>query len=380
MPRALALCALVGLTACHKGGDADTGDPCIEEEAAAAKTETTEQGWTCEATPDCISLPEAVDKGLVSFVYNGSAIALQNLDETQDVCVTGWYLLETEASQDSGFGEPGTDTDPNDSGDDDDGSDEGGGGDDTGDDCDDEVAESKTLAAERGGRVKLAPLEIKQFTYGGGGQPLNPDLRTWWCVEETQVTTGTSDFVFNGAHVPGPLLHFATTETDVDGDGVEDHVDGSQTNANIWAYQNTHPVMAVGRVTNTLTLLPGGSHPVTIEVQNMGAIGASTTVTETLPPGVTASDFSLEPDRISRDLRGRQLLEWDVVLDGRIPTGSSEHTDYDQLDLSFQVTLADDAACPLRREGVAIESAWQDADDVDQASYGAPLIVDCCVE
>ena len=376
------------------GGDApadDTGDPCIDIEPLALTA--LPDGRVCEMPVGCVSLPEAVDRGAVAISYTGAGLTLENIDSTFDVCMDGWYLFMSGASQDTGAGDPGDGDDDDDDGDGDDGDgddgvpdiDDGGSYDGSsssdgsdGPGADDPCDDTEPPPPQLGGRITLAPLQAISFAYGGSGAGLEADSPTWWCVEETQTTAATDSFSFNGARMPQPLLELALDQTDLDGDGVEDHVDGLQTNANIWAFQRDNPVFSIGRDRSFVEMGRTRTERVTLEVTNMGRVSDTVTFTETLPPGVTAANFSRPPAEIETTPRGWTVLRWKATIDGAIDTASNVHTEYGSLRVSYDVGLADGASCPLRYEGRAPQARWDTDDARHWTSVGTPLILSCC--
>ncbi len=407
------------------GTRADTGaiaiedDPCADEaEAVAVRSVAT--GRTCPMPVDCVGLPEAYDRGWVAFSYTGSGLVLENVHD-HEVCIEGWYLLVSEESQDSGFGDPGDD-EPEDSSSDDgggsdgsgdggssgDGSGDGGSSGDgsgsgdgstgagssgdgaSGDDSDggslegeeDDPCEDDAVEGVEGGRIRLSPAQALSFGYAGGSAGgLAADNPTWWCVEETQVTVATDNWEFLGSRMPGPLVEYAVFPTDLDDDGVEDHADTNtgkyQTNHNIWDHMAAEPVFSIGRDRHYIDLAEGESARVTLTVRNMGRVAGDVTFTEVLPFGVEASAFSQEPSAIETDWRGRTVLTFDATVAGAIDTGTYEHTGYSQVDISYSLALTSDDSCVDRRHGGAPRARWFSGSR-SHLSYGSPLIVGCC--
>lgn len=406
--RLVALFAALSLTACTghggvedpdddggptDGATTDTGDPCIDIEPLSVTS--IGGGLVCEMPTDCISLPEAVDRGAVAVSYSGAGLVVENIDADFDICMDGWYLFMSNESQDSGAGDPGDGPDYGDTGSGipgiedggDDGSssngDDGGDGDDGSDgtDGDDDPCDDTDHVAateNQGGRLTLAPLQAISFGYGGNGGGLETDAPTWWCVEETQVTATTESFDFNGARMPHPLLQLALTETDLDGDGIEDHADGTQTNANIWAFQRENPVFAIGRDKNFVEMTANLSERVTLQITNMGRVADTIRFTETLPPGVEASNFSRRPVDIETTPRGWTILHWEATVDGAVDTATNQHTVYGMLEVSYDVSMRDGATCPLRHEGRSPQVRWDTDDARMWTSNGTALIVSCC--
>ena len=405
--------ALLSLAGCWKGDEGkgdkprgDTGEDCVDEDATARAVELSPLGLVCEVAPSCISLPEAHSRGMVAFSYDGSSLVLENIDTEQEVCIEGWFLVSSEESQDSGFGDPDDDDDDSstDTGDPDTGGDEGGsstggspgggssdggGGDDddddddsddddddddSSDDCEEDEAEVK------GGRINLAPAQALYFAYASA----TPDTNSWWCVEQTQVTQYSTNFDFTGEQMPGPLAHFAVDQTDEDGDGVEDHVDYEggyyQTNLNIWEFEATHPVFSVGRTTNYIELLEGESQPVELTVTNMGRAVGRAVVTEVVPHGVEASNFNIEPVDSWVDAWGRTHLAFEVELAAAVDTDSYTHTVYSAATITYDVQMAAGATCPLRHVGKQPSAEWADLDGVEWESLGPELVISCCVD
>lgn len=424
MSRAVRLSALLLLLpAClpdlkgdEEGVDGDEGevgsdeDPCVDDEPVA--TARMADGRTCEIPTDCVSMAEAWDRGWLALSSTSSGLVMEHVGPAEDeICMDGWYMVSSEDSQDAGLGDPGDGDDGDDpgAGSGSDGEDGGGSGSDGGGDgdggdgeggdgggsggddgdlpgdpdnnddpCDDDDDDEQTA----GGHERLRSSEALVFGYAGGGAGLTPDLPSWWCIEKTQVTTTTDNIDFIGAHLPGPLAWYATTETDLDDDGVEDHADTDagqyQTNLNIWDHMDTRPVFSIGRVRNYVELTPGQEAGLELVVTNMGRRSGTAMVEEVLPHGVEAVDFELEPDEQLTDARGRTVLRWEVSLGAAIDTDSYSHTDYDALHIGFTVQMREDVACPLRREGRMPTARWADADGLSWMSNGSRLVVSCC--
>ena len=195
--------------------------------------------------------------------------------------------------------------------------------------------------------------ESVTFQYDAESDP------AWMCIEETQVTQGTTDFWFFGAYVPEPLR----TKLALDSQDV------------IWDEIATNPVVLVGRVQSTFELAVGESEEITVEVMNLGRVATDAQVVERVPEWlrvVAAGDATatVEPD-------GTTTLEWDTIsLAGAFDTDDlDDATIYDPHYLSYEVTLD---ACPESRNvGMGPSALWVDAGLTLRTSDGSPLVVHC---
>ena len=93
---------------------------------------------------------------------------------------------------------------------------------------------------------------------------------------------------------------------------------------------------------------------------------------------MSAANFSVPPADIETTPRGWTILHWEATVDAAVDTATNEHTVYGMLEVSYDVTLREGAACPLRHEGRAPQIRWDTDDARMWTSSGSPLIVSCC--
>ncbi len=142
-------------------------------------------------------------------------------------------------------------------------------------------------------------------------------LPAWWCVEYGQYAAASATFDYFGEQIPDALAYYISTATDVDGDGTTDKNDwagtfGVQANYNIWNYQNSYGILTAGKVAEA----SGCAVLVTLTSRNIGYDTASGTLTDTVPAGWTASDYSTTPDTETLNADGTTTLEWSVTVTG----------------------------------------------------------------
>lgn len=278
--------------------------------------------------PPCLGLAEAWGRGLLDiYSQYGSSITLQNEGADHDICVDRWYVYMGEETQDAIGGDPAYDP----------------------------GAEYPL------GTITIAPKETVRLQYA---QPSTP---AWWCVEQTQVTNTSYDFLFYGARAPQPLLDLALLNEDQD---------------DIWAYQEQNPAVAVGRTIHYAELErkdpAGQTAEMDITVFNMGGMLAEVVVSETIPAGFAASNFSMDYDSATENSDGSVTYTFPVSLDARLPTESrNEHTDYDQLDISYLLTLDDAEQCVGRLNTAPPAAQWTDSYGDTYTSTGSPMVLFC---
>lgn len=139
----------------------------------------------------------------------------------------------------------------------------------------------------------------------------------FWCYQEGTVLVAGNDYSSIGAIAPDPVLDLIHTDTDLDGDGVEDAVDwgGSasvQDQLNIWEHQNENPMLIVGKAASDAG---DGSVRVALTVQNRGAVAATGTLHDTLPQYWRLLGCDEEPV-VVENADGSSDLSWIVELDG----------------------------------------------------------------
>lgn len=196
----------------------------------------------------------------------------------------------------------------------------------------------------------------------GSSAPFNyarSDDDAWWCMEHEQRTQRNADYTFFGARAPDPLLDRALA-SDQDG---------------IWSRQESRPVIAIGRTVNYVELALGGSAAGGVHVMNIGESDSpSTVVTETLPPGFSASGFSVEPDSTGTSAEGGAIYTWTLALDGRVASSSGGDTTYDEARITW--TLSRSGDCAPRVNAPEALAQWDDADGTHVSSAN-PLVIGC---
>ena len=340
----------LGCSTASPVGDSRSPVPPIELDAytfdtgGADTASSTEPESSCPQPVAPISLAEAWNRGFADIWFDNT-LKVAN-DGPYPVRIDDWHIYFAEGSQDAAaghtdfpHGEPGGDT--------------------------------STLI--------LPPGEVWEMAYTGSDGP------AWWCIERTQRTAPTSNFHFNGAEVPDILKDFILFETDEDGNGVEDHTEVPprepsvpQTQHNLWDTIAAGPVFVVGRVPNYLELQPGQSEELTIEVVNLGRGAGSMVVTETLPAGTSASDFSVLPTTEERHEDGSTTYTWsDKVLASVDDDDLAAPTDYATVQIRYTLTW-DTPACGMRVTGDAPHIDWSDVEARPQRSSGTELVIACC--
>ena len=267
----------------------------------------------------CYGLGEAWDRGVLdalsSFTYQ---LALYDTDTTTPICMDQWYMFLSDTSQDAIAGDPYFD-----------------------------LSDDYPF-----GSVTIDPGSDVTFGYGERHDD------AWWCMEHEQYTARGAEYEFLGARAPEKLRDLALAG---DQDG-------------IWARQGSQPVIAVGRTVNYVELGAGESGAGGIRVLNIGGAGSAVTVTETLPPGFAASDFSLAPESESTSSDGGAVYSWTVVLDRRQVDGNGGDTTYDEERITW--TLTRTGACQSRLTAPETTALWADSDGTE-ISTANPLIILC---
>ena len=267
--------------------------------------------------PPCLGLAEAWNTGsLYARVDGTGTMVLENQDPEFDICIDTWTIWISAETQDMALGDQGMDP--------------GG---------------EYPL-----GSLTMGPGEEQRFYYGGTSG------NAWYCVEQTQLTEPTDEWTFFGARVPPPLL---TRSLQGDQDAV-------------WEYEQDHPAPAVGRDTNAV--VPGET--VVLRSVNLGRQLADFRLTETLPAGWEASNFTLPPDQIWTHSDDSTSYSWDLSLAGAIDTGEYEPTIYDWSIIRYTLEL-DGAECSGRTYLEEVEATWLDLDGDSYTSRGSPLLVTC---
>ena len=160
-------------------------------------------------------------------------------------------------------------------------------------------------------------LHYGSWTTDNGNHSPYLDDADFWCYQNgTTLATGTQ-YRSIGAWLPEDMQYFIAGQTDQDGDGVEDHIDwasnqGVQSQVNLWDYQDSHAVVAVGKLAETTS---HGSVEVTLTVQNRGAVPTVVTLTDAIPRAWSLIQCDQTPDSERSD-GDTTVLTWDMSLAG----------------------------------------------------------------
>lgn len=271
----------------------------------------------------CMGLGEAWDRGVIDITTDstGGVIVLDSGSPDTDLCIDQWYIVRSEGSQDAGVGDPNYD-----------------------------VGAPYPL-----GTLLVAPGDDLDYRYSDDNDA------AWWCVEQTQYTQPYQSYTFTGARVPDPLLD-RMLEGDQDA---------------VWDWQNDNPVMVVGRDISFVEIpRGGGSASMSVRVVNMGSRDGSAEVWETVPPGMSAVDFSRDPVDSVVNGDGSTSYRFDIALGARTITGSYEDTIYEETEITYTLEVAG-GVCGGRITGMPVTASWRDSQGEAQISTGNPLIVRC---
>ncbi len=272
--------------------------------------------------PPCLGLHEAHTRGLVDMYGNVSGIYVEHLGEDQDVCIDRWYVYISEDTQDAGAGDPA-------------------------------FLESDVYGEE--GSIELSDGSSVFFEPASATQP------AWWCVEETQTTDTAHSFDFTGAQVPPMLLDRMLDDRNQD---------------LVWSDISDNPVMIVGRTRGWASMVAGGSTAMEVEVINIGRIAGVAHVSETVPAGMEAYNFGVEPHDEAVGEDGSITYSWEISLEAAQDTGITSQTVYDSQILGYTLEVGDEA-CTARARTPEPVVSWIDASDNAQSAAGSPFIIEC---
>jgi hypothetical protein len=274
-------------------------------------------------TPACLGLAEAFTMGLAQAQtdFSGNLI-VENTSDVYAICIDAWYVYLSDETQDCGAGDPGFDP-------------------------------TSTYGVD--GSVVLTPGETTDFGYG------RTEYDAWWCMEQTQVTSPTTAFHFNGARVPTPLLNDMVKQND---------------NEAVWQFMNVNPVITVGRTQGQVSMANGDFAGIQIEVTNMGRVAGSATVFESIPPGFLASSFTQAPSGEGFADDGSVIWSFDVSLEAAVDTPEHEPTIYDTKTIGYQLERLD-PTCLGRVFSDAPTADWTSSAGDGFTSSGSPLVIWC---
>ncbi len=194
-------------------------------------------------------------------------------------------------------------------------------------------------------------------------------LPAWWCVESIQLGAPGGTFDYYGEETPDDIVAFIAAETDLDCDGVEDHVDwagdyGVQANYNIWNYQAGHAVLTIGKTAQAA----GPDIEVTLTSRNVGYLDGVGVVTDTTPYGYALVSTSVEPASSTTNLDGTVTMTFDVAV-----TGTGGSVDANSTVITYTVTKIQETDAPY----VELAPARIDYNDgdFDVTNYSVPAAV-----
>lgn len=266
--------------------------------------------------PPCLGLAEAWETGILhANTTSMGSMRLQNVGDDADICVDNWTIWISTETQDMGIGDPYFDPG--------------------------QVYPS--------GSIVMAPGETNGFAYGAVGTD------AWYCVEQTQTTIPTSNWDFFGARVP-PVLLAEMLSGDQDA---------------VWEHLGTNPNFVVGRNTNVVE----PNDEVVLRFLNLGRRVGTVEVSETIPDGWDASNWSVQPDRIENGDDGVTYF-FEVQMTGAIDTSDTQPTIYDDRTISYELERAG-GDCGARMYFNEPRATWTDSDGDAQESSGSPLLVLC---
>lgn len=272
----------------------------------------------------CLGLHEAYTQGLVRMTGDMSNIKVRNRGDDFDLCIDRWYIYISDDTQDAGAGDP--------------------------------LYRPEDVYGEEGSLL-LAPGDEVAFAYGLAEDP------SWWCVEQTQMTDEADDFDFTGAQVPPMLLDSMLSG-------------GWDANGAVWESLAVHPVVIVGRTRGWVETVAGGTSYVELQATNMGRQPAFAEITETIPAGMSAGDFSREPSSESTGDDGSITYTWQVSLAAAIDSDSGGQAFYDTEKIGYTLGLTTEV-CRHRAQVPEPTATWLDSDNLVQHSAGSPLIIAC---
>jgi hypothetical protein len=137
----------------------------------------------------------------------------------------------------------------------------------------------------------------------------------------------------------------------------------------IWDYMATHGSLVVGK-----TPLWSGSQtfPVTLKTRNIGRLESGPlTLIDVVPPGFTASDFSIPPDSVSV-VRGERILRWNLpsLAGSEVIEDPGHYWVFHPFHV-VSYTLTDVRPAPGRFVIPGPQVRWQ-----GETSHGVPLVID----
>lgn len=233
---------------------------------------------------DCYTEAEALGLGILSAKVTGSGVLTLSNDGDYDVCLNSYSMWYNPSSQAVSLGDMGESGDP--------------------------------VRVPAGGSVSTY---YGSWTTDNGSYEAYLGEDAFWCNQLGTVMTTGYTYQTDGAVMPDDMAYYIETDTDEDGDGVEDHVDwassyGVQAQYNIWDYQASHAAVSVGKLANAEL---AGTLEVTLALHNRGAVAATDVVlTDTIPRNWTLVGCDVEPDSETYNDDDTTTLTWTESLAG----------------------------------------------------------------
>lgn len=284
-----------GVTMANDGGQQGAlsqtdgwGNVVVYAQLSAAGTEIG-CGFDChsecepfEPEDGCLTQAQAIALGVISVSTTGSgAFTVTNSHPDWDICLDGYVMYDNVGTQ------------------------------------------ALFIGSEEGFDFRIPAGGSSTFYYASwttANGSYQPFLGSWsmWCFQQGTVMGSHSGYLSLGAMIPAGIAELVQNDTDLDGDGVEDHVDyvsysGVQTQYNIWDYQNNHAALAVGKLASDAG---DGSVTVDYSVTNRGATRGDGTLTDTLPAWWVLEGCDVTPDSVTVNEDHTTTLSWAVSVEG----------------------------------------------------------------
>lgn len=296
---------------------ADTGAGGVDTGGAADTAETPCAG---------VGLAEAWSRGEAGVrMEAGGQLAVQN-DGAAPICLDGWYVALAPDGTDAMFG----------------------------------TALPVLLPA---GQAQAYPYGADVYgadVFGAGAWYAET---AWWSLEAGAGLVA-EELGFPAAHAPPLLAGLLEERFDSDGDGAEDHDQGIAQSL-LWAALAAGPAPIIGRDPALLSLPPGAEADVLLSAADLGAVGASVTVREHVPAGLSVTGTA-PPAQITALADSSTLLVWPLELAGR--SGALAWS-------GLRYTLKNTGCVAPVQVGAAVIQ-WEGANGAEEAE-SAPMKVGC---
>ncbi len=233
---------------------------------------------------DCYTEAEALGLGVLSAAVSGTGILTLSNSGDYDVCLNSGSMWYNPDSQAVSLGDMGESSEP--------------------------------VRVPAGGSVSTY---YGSWTTDNGAYEAYLGKDAFWCNQLGTYLMSGSVYSTDGAIMPEDMAYFVNEETDIDSDGVEDHVDwassyGVQAQVNIWDYQGTHAAVSVGKLASAAD---AGTVEVKLALHNRGAVAASDVVlTDTIPRNWSLVGCDVEPATETFNDDDTTTLTWIESLEG----------------------------------------------------------------